>query len=74
MLVLTRKIGERIWIGDDICITVVKLAPGGVRLGIEAPPHLSVIREELRNQLHNTPDTATENPGLVPSNKPQDGR
>jgi len=51
MLVLGRKIGQRILIGDDIAITVVRLTGGGVRLGIEAPPEMAVIREELAEQL-----------------------
>ncbi len=37
MLVLSRKVGERILIGDRITVTVVRIAGGGVRLGIEAP-------------------------------------
>ena len=37
MLVLTRKLMEKLFIGDDICVTVVRLEDGQVRLGIEAP-------------------------------------
>lgn len=51
MLVLSRKIGERILIGDKIAITVVKIGHGGVRIGIEAPTELAVVREELATQL-----------------------
>lgn len=51
MLVLSRKVGERILIGDDIRITVVRLSNGGVRLGVEAPPEKVVVREELKDQL-----------------------
>lgn len=51
MLVLSRKTGERIQIGPDITITVVKLSSGGVRLGIEAPPELAVLRGELADQI-----------------------
>ena len=51
MLVLSRKVGERILIGDQIAITVVRLAQGGVRLGIEAPAELSIVREELKERL-----------------------
>ena len=47
MLVLTRKVNERIRVGEDITITVVRLGPGSVRIGIDAPPHLSIVREEL---------------------------
>lgn len=51
MLVLSRKVGERILIGDEIAVTVVRIAGGGVRLGIEAPKELPVVREELKDQL-----------------------
>lgn len=51
MLVLSRKVGERLLIGDQIAITVVRIQGGGVRIGIEAPPHLAVIREELKAAL-----------------------
>ncbi len=51
MLVLSRKVGQRILVGDDIAITVVKLTGGGVRLGIEAPQEMPVIREELAEQM-----------------------
>ena len=47
MLVLSRKPGERILIGDKISITVVRIAPGIVRIGVEAPEDLPILREEL---------------------------
>jgi carbon storage regulator len=47
MLVLSRKSGEKILIGDKISITVVRIAPGIVRIGVEAPEDLPVLREEL---------------------------
>jgi carbon storage regulator len=47
MLVLSRKRLQGLQIGPDIRITVVKLDRGMVRLGIEAPGHVSVVREEL---------------------------
>ena len=47
MLVLTRKVNERIRVGDEITITVVRLGPGSVRLGIDAPGHMAIVREEL---------------------------
>ena len=51
MLVLSRKVGERIRIGDEVTVTVVRITGGGVRLGIEAPAELSIIREELHEEL-----------------------
>lgn len=56
MLVLSRKVGESFVIGDNITVTVVRIAGGGVRLGIEAPNDCSVIRREL----HDLIDEATE--------------
>jgi carbon storage regulator len=47
MLVLSRKQGERIVIGDNIVITVVSMEYGRVRLGIEAPREIEVWREEM---------------------------
>lgn len=48
MLVLSRKVGERIVIGDQIRVTVVRLHGGTVRLGIEAPQSTSIVCEELQ--------------------------
>ena len=48
MLVLSRKIGERILVGDNIRITVVRMSQGNVRLGIEAPDDTAIVREELQ--------------------------
>lgn len=47
MLVLSRRESERIRLGDSIVITVVRVAGDRVRLGIDAPPEVSVLREEL---------------------------
>lgn len=49
MLVLSRKAGERILIGDDVSITVVRIGPHSVRIGIEAPKTMNIVREELCN-------------------------
>ena len=47
MLVLSRKTGERIMIGDQVTITVVRIGPNNVRIGIEAPRDMNIVREEL---------------------------
>ena len=47
MLVLSRKVNERLHIGDNIVITIVKIQGDKVRVGIEAPRDLPVVREEL---------------------------
>ena len=46
MLVLTRKLGEEIRIGDDIVLKVTAMQGGRVRLGIEAPKHHRIVRPE----------------------------
>lgn len=51
MLVLSRKVGERILIGNDITITVVRMAQGVVRIGVEAPSDTPIVREEIKEQL-----------------------
>jgi carbon storage regulator len=51
MLVLSRRAGERIQIGDRIEVTVVRIGPGVVRIGIEAPSEMPVMREEIRQGL-----------------------
>lgn len=47
MLVLDRKLGERILIGDDIVIQVVKIKGNSVRIGVSAPADTLILREEL---------------------------
>ena len=71
MLVLTRKIGERIVIGDDIRIVAISQREGRVRLGIQAPPDVPVEREERylekqrnKEQQDAEGDPATPNPDL----------
>ncbi len=47
MLVLTRKLMEKLVIGDNICVTVVRIEGGQVRLGIDAPANVRIVRSEL---------------------------
>jgi carbon storage regulator len=47
MLVLSRKVGERIQIGKDIVLTVIKIDRGRVHVGVDAPPEVKVLRSEL---------------------------
>jgi carbon storage regulator len=51
MLVLTRRPGEQIVIGDNIRITVVSLGPGRVKIGIEAPPNVRIDRQEVHERI-----------------------
>ena len=60
MLVLTRKSGEGIIIGDNIRITVVELKGGGVRIGIDAPREMKVHRQEVFDRIKQENKEATQ--------------
>lgn len=47
MLVLSRKSGEKILIGENVTVTIVRIGPNTVRLGIDAPRDMNIVREEL---------------------------
>ena len=51
MLVLTRKIGEGLVIGDDIKITIVEMKGGSIRLGIDAPRDKKIYRQEVFDRI-----------------------
>ncbi|UUO07988.1 carbon storage regulator [Blastopirellula sp. J2-11] len=61
MLVLTRKPGETIRIGDDIVVTISQLKGGRVRIGIDAPPEMGIRRGELELR-----DEKDEMPAAIP--------
>ncbi|MDP3480378.1 MAG: carbon storage regulator CsrA [Desulfoprunum sp.] len=51
MLVLTRKTGDGIMIGDDIVIKIIEMKGGGVRIGIEAPQDKKIYRQEIYDRI-----------------------
>lgn len=51
MLILTRRVGERIAIGDDVFLTILEVRGRQVRVGIEAPAHMVVHREEIYRKI-----------------------
>jgi carbon storage regulator len=66
MLVLSRKPGEKVIIGDAITLTVVALSRNTVRIGIDAPAHIRILRDEiaggrpeLRGSNHRHPELVT---------------
>ena len=59
MLVLSRKENERIKVGDSIVVTVVRVAGDKVRLGIDAPPNVLVLRDELQPHAQSGPISHT---------------
>jgi len=50
MLVLSRKVEEKILVGDNVTITIVRIGGDTVRIGIEAPPEIIVLRAELKKK------------------------
>jgi carbon storage regulator len=58
MLVLSRKLGEKIYISDNICITIVDIDRGKIRLGIEAPRDVPIFRQELLTDRKDAPNPA----------------
>ena len=64
MLVLSRKLGEKICIGNNICITVVDIDRGKIRLGIEAPRDVPVFRQELLPLKGQAPAQPAPTPAL----------
>ncbi len=65
MLVLSRYRDESIYIGDDVIVTVIDVRGDRVRLGIQAPPHISVHRQEIYDAIrreHGSVTSAAESP------------
>ena len=62
MLVLTRKLSQTVLIGDDVRVTVVRLEGGQVRLGIDAPRSITVLRAELKPRTDGSPEAVEPRP------------
>lgn len=63
MLILTRKLGENIRIGDRIKVTILDIKGGQVKLGIDAPPEVAVHREEIYERIREENERAS---GVTP--------
>ena len=59
MLVLSRKQNERIRVGDSVVVTVVRVSGDKVRIGIEAPASMRVLRDELEDEVDEVELTLT---------------
>lgn len=60
MLILTRRVGGTLIIGDDVAITVLGVKGNQVRLGIKAPRDVGVYREEVYQRIHKDDTEPTE--------------
>lgn len=60
MLVITRKKGESIFIGEDIEISISKIEDGSVKLAIKAPKEMTILRKELYEEVQNENKEATK--------------
>ena len=60
MLILTRRVGESLMIGDDVSITVLGIKGNQVRLGVNAPKEISVHREEIYQRIQQEKNKAQE--------------
>lgn len=69
MLILTRYIGEALKIGDEITITTINAERNQVKLGIKAPKHIAVDREEIYHRKKNSPLPLTPDQGQKPAKK-----
>ena len=65
MLILTRRVGETVMIGDDVTITVLGVKGNQVRVGINAPKSVAVHREEIYERIKREEDHEGRSPGSV---------
>ena len=67
MLILSRRESECIHLGDDIVLTIVRVSGEKVRIGVEAPPHIKILRNELEVSKLVQPKSASDISAATPS-------
>jgi len=68
MLILTRRVGETLMIGDEVTVTVLGVKGNQVRIGVNAPKEVAVHREEIYNQIKRSIDAGTYVPSTNSGN------
>ncbi|RLK50433.1 carbon storage regulator CsrA [Alkalispirillum mobile] len=63
MLILTRRVGETLMIGDDVSVTVLGVKGNQVRIGVNAPRDVSVHREEIYDRIRHEKEEGQEGKG-----------
>ncbi len=72
MLIITRRPGEKIMLGDDIVVHVMEIVGNSVRVGIQAPRSVPVYREEIWNAVRDENRAAADAPADLPLPTEQD--
>ena len=67
MLIITRRAGERIMVGDDIVVEIMEVSGNTVRIGIDAPRSLPVYREEIWDAVRAENRAAADAPSVLPT-------
>jgi carbon storage regulator len=66
MLILSRKINEKVMIGDDITVSIVEVRNDQVRIGIDAPKNIKVFRQEVYNAIKEENKAASASAAIIP--------